>query len=80
MKKWAIYSTILISLAVLYSYYALAKRQSVGRDAANVKMIVLALHTHHDGRKSFPSQGWPSGVESPRLSWRARIVPFIESS
>ena len=57
--------------------------------ANNLKQLSLALITHHDTYKSFPSGGWGfywtgdpdrgSGAQQPG-SWAFSILPFIEQS
>ena len=58
-----------------------AAREAARRNAAmnNIKMILLALHNHHDARGTFPAHANYSDVDvgKPLLSWRVHILPFL---
>jgi len=38
----------------------------------NLKMVLLAMHNHHDVHRTFPAR------DEGNLSWRVRILPFLE--
>jgi hypothetical protein len=44
----------------------------------NLKMIGLALHNHHSAFKSLPDAAIRDEDGKPLLSWRVKILPFIE--
>jgi prepilin-type processing-associated H-X9-DG protein len=44
----------------------------------NLKMIALAMHSHHDVFKGFPAAAAYSKGKKPLLSWRVAILPYIE--
>lgn len=48
----------------------------------NLKQIALALHNYHDTFKQFPEGTHPNEKLQPdkRLSWLAKILPFVEQS
>jgi len=53
---------------------AAARTQSMN----NLKQIGLAFHAHNDAFKSFPQHAIYSKDGRPLLSWRVKILPFIE--
>jgi prepilin-type processing-associated H-X9-DG protein len=46
----------------------------------NLKMIMLALHNYHDTYQAFPEGTQPNEKLKPeeRLSWQAKILPFLD--
>lgn len=44
----------------------------------NLKQIGLAMHNHHDAYKTFPAAYTTDKEGKPLLSWRVKILPFIE--
>lgn len=44
----------------------------------NVKQLLLAMHNHHDVYKSFPPPAILSKDKKPLLSWRVKLLPFLE--
>ncbi len=54
-----------------------ARRMSCGN---NLKQIALAMHNYHDTYKTFPPAYIADEDGNPMRSWRASILPFIESS
>lgn len=44
------------------------------------KRILLAMHTHADAMKGFPSQAITDKDGKPLLSWRVRILPYLEEN
>ena len=44
----------------------------------NLKMIGLAMHVHHDAKRSFPPAYQADKDGKPLLSWRVLILPYIE--
>lgn len=52
-----------------------ARRNSA---ANNLKQIALAMHVHHDAFKRFPASAIADPSGKPLLSWRVKILPFIE--
>lgn len=51
-----------------------AARRSTCRN--NLKQIGLALHTYHDGQKTFP----PASVAANGLSWNVLLLPYLEET
>ncbi|MBN2023722.1 MAG: DUF1559 domain-containing protein [Pirellulales bacterium] len=44
----------------------------------NLKQIALALHNHHDARKTFPAAAGSQKPGQPPVSWRVLVLPFLE--
>ena len=44
----------------------------------NLKQNSLALHLYHDTENSFPNSMDPGNGPRPYLSWRAKILPYLE--
>lgn len=44
----------------------------------NLKIMGIALHSHHDAYKRLPAAGIGDRDGKPLLSWRVAILPFIE--
>ena len=59
-----------------------AARQAAQRNASinNMRQIALALHNHHDVYKSFPARAITDKQGKPLLSWRVKILPYIEEN
>lgn len=57
-----------------------AAREAARRMSAsnNLKQIGLALHNHHAVYKELPAPAIKSADGKPLLSWRVKILPFIE--
>jgi hypothetical protein len=57
-----------------------AARVAARRNASinNLKQIMLAMHLHHDANKAFPAPAIADEEGKPLLSWRVKILPFIE--
>src|SRR5688572_12748115 len=53
---------------------AAAKQQS----QHNLKRIAVALHTHHDARKSLPAGLMNHATFKAGLSWRVQILPYLD--
>ncbi len=45
---------------------------------SQLKQLGIALHKHHDTFKSFPPPAIMSEDVKPLLSWRVKILPFLE--
>lgn len=43
-----------------------------------MKQLILAFHNHHDTHRQFPPHAIYSEDGEPLLSWRVKILPFIE--
>jgi Protein of unknown function (DUF1559) len=62
---------------------AVAKARLAGnssRSANNLKQIMLAFHSYHDGYNGFPGAAIIDKNGKPLLSWRVSILPFIEQN
>jgi uncharacterized protein DUF1559 len=55
-----------------------AARRSMSMN--NMKQIALAMLTHHDTFKEFPAQAITDDAGKPLLSWRVKLLPFVEES
>ena len=55
-----------------------AARRSMGSN--NLKQIGLAMHNHHDVYKELPAQAIRDDSGKPLLSWRVKILPFVEQN
>ncbi|MFO0872123.1 MAG: DUF1559 domain-containing protein [Pirellulales bacterium] len=57
-----------------------AARQAASRarSANNMRQIGLAVHNYHDAYASFPLAGSPDPEQGIGLSWRVRLLPYIE--
>lgn len=44
----------------------------------NMKQIALAMHNHHDTYRAFPAQAITDKGGKPLLSWRVKLLPFLE--
>jgi len=49
------------------------------QDMNNLKMMGLAMHSHHDVYKQFPAPSW-GRTGKGKLSWRVAILPFVEEA
>lgn len=46
----------------------------------NLKQIVLGMHNHHDTFLKFPARASRSPEKKSLLSWRVKILPFVEGA
>jgi len=46
----------------------------------NMKQIMLAMHNHESAFKQFPARASRDADGKPLLSWRVKILPFIEQN
>jgi hypothetical protein len=46
----------------------------------NLKQIALAMHNHHDTYNGFPSRVILDKDGNPGLSWRVKILPFLDQA
>ncbi len=53
-----------------------AARRSMSQN--NLKQIGLALHMHHDTHKQLPAQAITDPSGKPLLSWRVKLLPYLE--
>ncbi len=44
----------------------------------NLKQIGLAMHNHHSAYRELPDSAIRDGAGKPLLSWRVKILPFVE--
>ena len=59
----------------------LEKMRSQARRAAsmnNLKQLAVAMHTHESAHKAFPASAIRNEEGKPLLSWRVKILPYIE--
>src|SRR5262249_25771193 len=59
-----------------------AAREAARRNASmnNLKQIAIALLNHHDTYKRFPAPSIKDKEGNPLLSWRVKILPFIDEN
>lgn len=57
-----------------------AAREAARRSSStnNMKQIGLAMHNHHDVYKAFPTQAITDDEGKPLLSWRVKLLPFLD--
>lgn len=55
-----------------------AARRSMSMN--NMKQIALAMHNHHDTFKKFPPQAITDDAGKPLLSWRVKLLPYLEEN
>lgn len=55
------------------------KQALIMESADNLKMILLALHNHHDARGQLPQPASEDQNGKPLLSWRVAILPYIDN-
>jgi hypothetical protein len=57
-----------------------AAREAARRNSSinNLKMIMLAMFNHHDANGSFPAHASYGADGTPLLSWRVRLLPYME--
>jgi hypothetical protein len=70
-----------IAVMVLAIVPAIAAAMNAARVAAssdNLKQIGLGMHNYHDVYKAFPLRGSEDKKYGAGLSWRVRVLPFIE--
>jgi hypothetical protein len=48
------------------------------RAANNLKQIGLAMHNHHAAYKTLPGAAMRDDAGKPLLSWRVKLLPFVE--
>ena len=77
----AVWMTAGISVALLLPAVQ-AAREAARRVASmnNMKQIGLGMHNYHDNYMSFPLAGSNDPKQGVGLSWRVRVLPFVESS
>ncbi|MFO0872124.1 MAG: DUF1559 domain-containing protein [Pirellulales bacterium] len=71
---------VCIGLVALLLPAISAARQAASRvhSANNMKLIGLGMYNYHDTYLSFPMAGSPDPQQGIGLSWRVRLLPFIE--
>ena len=73
-------STAPVAVALLVP--AVQRARAAARRAQsmnNLKQIGLAMHNHHDSFKGFPAAYSTDKEGKPLLSWRVKILPFLEA-
>ena len=73
----AIPITVAVALPAVQAARAAAMRS---QSMNNLKQIGLAMHNHHDVYKAFPGAYIADKEGKPLLSWRVKILPFVEAS
>ncbi len=46
----------------------------------NMKRLGLAMHNHHDAYSEFPGPAITDDSGKPLLSWRVKLLPFVEEA
>jgi hypothetical protein len=65
----------------LLGYWGVKRQEARVTSQCNLKEIALAMHSYHDVYKQFPSAVYSQdGKQTPLLSWRVAILPFIEQN
>jgi hypothetical protein len=75
----------LVLLVVVGGYLLFRRSQDRVEEAAartesmnNLKILLLGMHSYHDGYKRLPTHAIYSKDGRPLLSWRVTLLPFIE--
>jgi hypothetical protein len=57
-----------------------AARAAAQRNASvnNMRQIAIALLNYHDANKRFPDRAFTDKTGKPLLSWRVRVLPYLE--
>ncbi len=72
-------STQLVMASLLMPAVQSARFQSeTMRSTNNLKRIGLAMHNHHSAYKALPDRAIRDAQGAPLLSWRVKVLPFIE--
>ncbi len=66
-----------LMLPAIQSARSAAQRMS---SSNNLKQIGLAFHNHHDAFRQLPEPAIRDAAGKPLLSWRVKILPFIEEN
>jgi hypothetical protein len=59
-----------------------AAREAARRNQStnNLRQLMLAMHNHHDAKKSFPATAITDQNGRPLLSWRVAMLPYLEQN
>ena len=72
-------ATVLAPVAVALALPArMAARQNIAIN--NLHQLGIAMHVHHDAFKAFPARAICDKQEKPLLSWRVKLLPFLEQN
>lgn len=70
---------VLVTMLVSPDVFAKMREQAKeAQEMNNVKQALLSLHNYHDVHNRFPFQ--PGEGESDELSWRVRVLPYLDQS
>lgn len=70
---------VLVTMLIPPDVFAKMREQAVeAQEMNNVKQVALSMHNYYDVHKRFPFQ--PGSGESAELSWRVRVLPFLDQN
>lgn len=70
---------VLVTMLIPSEVFAKLREQATeAKEINNVKQVALSMHNYYDTHKRFPFQPGPG--ESDDLSWRVRVLPYLDQN
>jgi len=70
---------VLVTMLISPEVFAKMREQAVEvQEMNNVKQVALSMHNYYEANRRFPFQPGPG--ESDELSWRVRVLPYLDQS